>query len=126
VLTFDDHECVVGVMSLNGGSIKPCSKPTYRRGGLAGGVWSHWRGSTRPALLALSVMCSVMLGLFTLCVFHILIIQCLLLNLLSAFVRGHHLLYEFLMRQNYISYIKRLAAVFNMIGLIFANYLFPS
>ena len=35
---FDDHECVVGVMSLNGGSIKPCSKPTYRRGDVGRGL----------------------------------------------------------------------------------------
>ena len=113
-------------MGLNGGSIKPCSKPTYRRGEVGKGLSGVIGAEEQGQLQALSVMCNVMRGLFTLGVFHVLVIQCLLLNLLSAFVRGHHLLYEFIMRQDYISYIKRLAAVFNMIGLIFANYLFPS
>ena len=113
-------------MGLNGGSIKPCRKPTCRRGEVGKGLSGVIGAEEQGQLQALSVMCNVMRGLFTLGVFHVLVIQCLLLNLLSAFVRGHHLLYEFIMRQDYISYIKRLAAVFNMIGLIFANYLFPS
>ena len=121
MLTFDDHECVVGVMSLNGGSIKPCSKPTYRRG-LAGVVWCEHKASTAGSVC--NVQCHARV-IYPLC-FSYPYYPMPLLNLLSAFVRGHHLLYEFLMRQNYISYIKRLAAVFNMIGPIFANYLFPS
>lgn len=109
---------------LNGGAIQPCSKPADL--GWAG------KGGGYVVLLARKNKASKA-GLVRKLRSHVWVIyscrllsECFLLNLLPAFIRGHHLLYEFFMWQDYISHIKCLAAIFNLISLILANYLLPN